>query len=64
MINGFHTIIYSDDAVATRAFFHDILQWPSIDAGGGWLIFNFLVQIFKIMNYVMIGQVLGICLLN
>jgi len=40
MINGFHTIIYSDDDVATRAFFQDILGWPSIDAGGGWLIFK------------------------
>ncbi len=40
MINGFHTIIYSDDEVATRAFFSDILGWPSIDAGGGWLIFK------------------------
>jgi len=40
MINGFHTIIYSDDDVATRAFFRDVLGWPSIDAGGGWLIFK------------------------
>lgn len=40
MINGFHTIIYSDDAEATRAFFRDVLEWPSIDAGGGWLIFK------------------------
>lgn len=40
MINGFHTIIYSHDDVATRAFFRDILGWPSIDAGGGWLIFK------------------------
>lgn len=40
MINGFHTIISSDDAVATRAFFGDVLGWPSIDAGGGWLIFK------------------------
>ena len=40
MINGFHTIIYSDDDAATRAFFRDVLQWPSIDAGGGWLIFK------------------------
>ena len=40
MITGFHTIIYSDDADATRAFFRDVLHWPSIDAGGGWLIFK------------------------
>lgn len=40
MINGFHTIIYSTDEHATRAFFRDVLGWPSIDAGGGWLIFK------------------------
>ena len=40
MINGFHTIVYSDDANATRAFFADVLGWPSLDAGGGWLIFK------------------------
>ncbi len=40
MINGFHTIVYSDDPDATRAFFNDVLGWPSIDAGGGWQIFK------------------------
>ena len=40
MISGFHTVVYSDDADATRAFFRDVLQWPSVDAGGGWLIFK------------------------
>ena len=40
MINGFHTILYSDDSDATRAFFRDVLKWPSIDAGDGWLIFK------------------------
>lgn len=40
MISGFHTIIYSDDAEATRAFFRDVLGWPHLDAGGGWLIFK------------------------
>lgn len=40
MINGFHTIIYSDDAEATRAFFRDVLEWPYLDAHGGWLIFK------------------------
>ena len=40
MINGFHTIIYSDDAASTRNFFRDVLGWPSIDVGGGWLIFK------------------------
>jgi len=40
MITGFHTIVYSDDDAATRAFFRDILGWPSVDAGDGWLIFK------------------------
>jgi catechol 2,3-dioxygenase-like lactoylglutathione lyase family enzyme len=40
MITGFHTILCSDDAEETRAFFRDVLGWPSIDAGGGWLIFK------------------------
>lgn len=40
MITGFHTIIYSDDEERTRAFFRDVLGWPSLDAGGGWLIFK------------------------
>lgn len=40
MITGFHTIIYSDDAEATRAFFRDVLAWPHIDAHDGWLIFR------------------------
>ena len=40
MINGFHSIVYSDDATATRAFFGDVLGWPTLDAGHGWLIFK------------------------
>ncbi len=43
-----HTLIYSDDADATRAFLTDVLGFPSVDAGtgdadhidGGWLIFQ------------------------
>ena len=40
MITGTHAIIYSDDADATRAFFRDVLQFPYVDAQGGWLIFK------------------------
>jgi catechol 2,3-dioxygenase-like lactoylglutathione lyase family enzyme len=40
MITGFHTIVYSDDAEVTRAFFRDVLEWPYLDAHGGWLIFK------------------------
>jgi catechol 2,3-dioxygenase-like lactoylglutathione lyase family enzyme len=39
MISGTHMIIYSTDAEADRAFFHDVLKFPGVDAGGGWLIF-------------------------
>ncbi len=35
-----HSITYSDDAEATRAFFRDVLGWPFLDAHGGWLIFR------------------------
>ena len=39
MINGAHAIIYSKDAEADRAFFRDVLKFPHVDVGGGWLIF-------------------------
>ena len=39
MITGVHTIIYSPKAEEVRAFFRDVLELPSVDAGGGWLIF-------------------------
>ena len=39
MITGAHAIVYSGDADADRAFFRDVLGFPSVDAGGGWLIF-------------------------
>src|SRR3954471_6427980 len=39
MTSGAHMIIYSADADADRAFFRDVLKFPSIDAGQGWLIF-------------------------
>jgi catechol 2,3-dioxygenase-like lactoylglutathione lyase family enzyme len=39
MIFGAHTIVFSKDAEADRAFFRDVLGFPSVDAGHGWLIF-------------------------
>jgi len=39
MIGGVHTILYSKQADAVRAFFRDVLEFPSVDAGQGWLIF-------------------------
>jgi hypothetical protein len=40
MIVGAHSIIYSTDPDADRAFFRDILKFPHVDVGGGWLIFS------------------------
>ncbi len=39
MITGVHAIVYGSDADAVRAFFRDVLELESVDAGGGWLIF-------------------------
>lgn len=39
MINGVHALMYSESAAATRKFFRDVLGYPSVDAGYGWLIF-------------------------
>lgn len=39
MITGGHVVIYSKDAEADRAFFRDVLEFPCVDAGDGWLIF-------------------------
>ena len=39
MITGAHTILFTSDADADRAFFRDVLGFPAVDAGGGWLIF-------------------------
>jgi hypothetical protein len=39
MISGAHVILYSKDAETDRAFFGDVLRFPSVDAGHGWLIF-------------------------
>jgi hypothetical protein len=39
MIHGAHTILFSTDADADRAFFRDVLELGFADAGHGWLIF-------------------------
>lgn len=43
MITAIHTLVYSDDPAATRAYFKDVLQWPyagdSADPAD-WLIFG------------------------
>jgi len=40
MITGMHMVIHTRDPEADRAFFRDILGFPSVDAGSGWLIFG------------------------
>src|SRR5262245_45006286 len=39
MLTGVHAVIFTPDAERDRAFFRDVLEFPSVDAGGGWLIF-------------------------
>jgi catechol 2,3-dioxygenase-like lactoylglutathione lyase family enzyme len=39
MITGTHAIIYTKEAEAVRALFRDVLGFPAVDAGEGWLIF-------------------------
>ena len=39
VIAGAHVIVFADDAEAARAFFRDVLELSSVDAGDGWLIF-------------------------
>lgn len=33
MITAIHTLVYSDDPTATRAFFKDVLRWPFVSEG-------------------------------
>ena len=40
MIIGAHSIIYSKNPDADRAFLRDVLKFPNVDVGGGWLIFG------------------------
>lgn len=39
MINGLHAIVFSPQAEQVRAFFADVLELPSVDAGNGWPVF-------------------------
>jgi len=39
VINGAHLVLYTTEPEADGAFFRDILGFPSVDAGHGWLIF-------------------------
>ena len=39
MIRGVHLLLSSSNPEADRTFFRDVLNFPHIDAGEGWLIF-------------------------
>jgi len=39
MISGAHFVLFSKDAEADREFFRNVLHFPHVDAGDGWLIF-------------------------
>jgi predicted enzyme related to lactoylglutathione lyase len=39
MITGVHTILFSPEAEKIRTFLRDVLEWRSVDAGGGWPVF-------------------------
>ena len=38
-IIGAHSIVYSTNAEADRAFLRDVIGFPHVDVGDGWLIF-------------------------
>ncbi|HXY45925.1 MAG TPA: VOC family protein [Acidimicrobiales bacterium] len=40
MITSTHAIVFAEDAEESRAFFRDVLGFPSVDVGHGWLIFK------------------------
>ncbi|HXQ44774.1 MAG TPA: VOC family protein [Acidimicrobiales bacterium] len=40
MITSSHAIIFAEDPEKARAFFRDVLEFPFVDAHGGWLIFK------------------------
>lgn len=38
-MTGAHIVLYTSNPDADRAFFRDVLHFPFVDAGHGWLIF-------------------------
>ena len=39
VITGAHFLLYSNQPEADRAFFRDVLDFPAVELGRGWLIF-------------------------
>src|SRR5262245_44945925 len=40
MVNGAHVLLFSPNAEADRHFVRDVLKFPHVDVGHGWLIFK------------------------
>lgn len=40
MLKGMHAMFYTEKAEETRAFLRDKFDFPHVDVGGGWLIFD------------------------
>jgi hypothetical protein len=40
MFSGAHVLIYTEKPEEDRAFFRDVLEFPSIDIGHGWMLFK------------------------
>ena len=40
MITGAHVVLYSSNAGLDRDFLRDVIGFPYVDAGDGWLIFR------------------------
>ena len=45
MIFGAHSIIYSTNPDADRAFLRDVLKLTHVDVGHGWLIFRVAARV-------------------
>ena len=51
MINGAHAVIYSIDPKADRKFFRDVLGFPNVDIGRGWLIFGLMLTFRAVAGF-------------
>ncbi len=40
MIDGAHVILFSKDAAKDRAFLRDVIGFPALDIGEGWMLFK------------------------
>ncbi|MEL6827951.1 MAG: VOC family protein [Pseudomonadota bacterium] len=40
LIDGMHVMLWSDKTNELRAFLRDVLEFPAIESGGGWMKFR------------------------